>query len=117
MMDSDSERECQVSVCGILVDIVSPNVEIHSNRPLVLTLDDGTAVVNCVMFGHQHHPHLANLELGQCCVARGVVATFRDQIQIRCELIKLVNDVNFETLWINKVLYEKKQLSLSRPIT
>jgi len=115
MMDSD--RECQVSVCGMLVDIVSPNIEIYSNRPLVITLDDGTGVVSCAMFGHQHHPHLTQLELGQSCVARGVIANYRGKTQIRCELIKLVNDVNFETLWINKVLYEKKQLSHTRPIT
>ena len=69
------------------------------------------------MFGHQHHPHLTQLELGQSCVARGVIANYRGKAQIRCELIKLVNDVNFETLWINKVLYEKKQLSHTRPIT
>ena len=43
---------------------------------------------------------------------RGVLTSFRDTPQIKCESIKLVTDPNFETLWINKLLYEKKHLSV-----
>ena len=105
---SSDPSDCQVSVCGVVVDIVSPNIELHSNRPLVLSVDDGTGVVKCAMFGHYHHSHLRDISLGQCCLVRGTVTQYMNQTQIKCEVIKLVTDVNFETLWINKVLYEKR---------
>ena len=106
---SDQGYTGQVSVCGIVVDIVKPNPDIHSNRPLAISIDDGTGEVRCVMFGFQNYPHLlVNLSIGNCCVVRGVVTKYNNQIQIKSESIKLVTDPNFETLWINKILYEKQ---------
>ena len=66
--------------------------------------------MKCVLFRFQDIEHLKSLKLGQCCLVRGFVTTFRDSLQIKCESIKLVTDPNFETFWINKLLYEKKQL-------
>ena len=63
------------------------------------------------MFRFQDIEHLQSLKLGQCCLVRGIVTTFRDYPQIKCESIKLVTDPNFETFWINKLLFEKKHLS------
>ena len=63
------------------------------------------------MFRFQDVEHLHSLKLGQCCLVRGTVTTFRDSSQIKCESIKVVTDPNFETFWINKLLYEKKHLS------
>ena len=74
-------------------------------------IDDGTGEVKCVMFRFQEFEHLQSLNLGQCCLVRGILTSFRDTPQIKCESIKLVTDPNFETLWINKLLYEKKHLS------
>ena len=98
--------DTHVSVCGVVVDIVKPDLEVHSNRPLTVSVDDGTGEVRCVMFGFQHHKHLINLDIGDCVVVRGVVCEYKNQLQIKCENIKLVTDPNFETLWINKTLYE-----------
>ena len=71
--------------------------------------DDGTGVVQCCMFGHAHWPHLRSLQLGHCCLARGRVTVYRGAAQLKCDLVKIVTDPNFETLWINKVLFEKRQ--------
>ena len=107
---SDQDRNCHASVCGVVVDIVRPNLDLHSNRPLIISLDDGTGVVKCVLFMFVNLPYLQNLQLGQCCLVRGTVNVYNNQIQIKCQQVKIVNDVNFETLWINKVLFEKKQI-------
>ena len=71
--------------------------------------DDGTGVVQCCMFGHAHWPHLRSLQLGHCCLARGRVTVYRGAAQLKCDHVKIVTDPNFETLWINKVLFEKRQ--------
>ena len=101
--------DCQVSVAGTVVDIVRPNSQLSPNRPLVLSLDDGTGEVRCVFFGFQNYKHLTSVSLGQTFLARGLVSLYREDIQIKCETLKIVKDPNFETLWINKVIYEKKQ--------
>ena len=100
----------QVSVCGVVVDIIRPNLDLHSNRPLIISLDDGTGLVKCVIFSFVNVPHLQQLHLGQCCLVRGWVNVYNNQTQIKSQQVKIVNDVNFETLWINKVIYEKRQL-------
>ena len=72
-----------------------------------MSTDDGTGGVTCVMFGFQDFEHLQSLKLGQCCLVRGVLSTYRNSPQIKCASIKVVTDPNFETFWINKLLYEK----------
>ena len=99
-------EESEVSVCGIVVDVVKPPSDLTSRRPLVLSLDDGTSEIRCVFFGFQNYKHLTSASLGQCFVARGTVGLFREQLQVKCESLKIVTDPNFETLWINKVIYE-----------
>ena len=91
-----------------MVDIVRPNSQLSPNRPLVLSLDDGTGEVRCVFFGFQNYKHLTSVSLGQTFLARGLVSLYREDLQIKCETLKIVKDPNFETLWINKVIYEKK---------
>ena len=102
-------QHCQVSVSGTVVDIVMPNSQLNPSRPLVLSLDDGTGEVRCVFFGFQNFKHLTSVTLGQSFLARGLVSFYREDVQIKCESLKIVTDPNFETLWINKVIYEKKQ--------
>ena len=102
-------EECQVCVAGTVVDIVKPNSQLNPSRPLVLSLDDGTGEVRCVFFGFQNYKLLASSTLGQTFLARGQVSLYREEVQIKCESLKIVTDPNFETLWINKVIYEKKQ--------
>ena len=108
---SDLERyqDYQVSVSGTVVDIVMPNSQLSPSRPLVLSLDDGTGEVRCVFFGFQNFKHLTSVTVGQSFLARGQVSLYRENVQIKCETLKIVRDPNFETLWINKVIYEKKQ--------
>ena len=105
----DSYEDCLVCVSGTVVDIVMPNSQLNPSRPLVLSLDDGTGEVRCVFFGFQNYKHLTSVTVGQTFLARGLVSLFRDDVQIKCETLKIVTDPNFETLWINKVIYEKKQ--------
>ena len=100
--------DVQVSVVGVAVDVVSPDHELHPTRPLVVTLDDGTGVVRCVMFRHQELDHFRGVKIGDCFLARGVVTQYFDQTQIRCAALKELRDPNYETFWINKVLVEKK---------
>ena len=96
-------------VSGTVVDVVMPNSQLNPSRPLVLSLDDGTGEVRCVFFGFQNYKHLTSVTVGQTFLARGLVSFYRDDVQIKCESLKIVTDPNFETLWINKVIYEKKQ--------
>ena len=96
-------------MAGTVVDIVKPNSQLNPSRPLVLSLDDGTGEVRCVFFGFQNYKLLASSTLGQTFLARGQVSLYREEVQIKCESLKIVTDPNFETLWINKVIYEKKQ--------
>ena len=102
-------EDCQVCVTGTVVDIVKPNSQLNPSRPLVLSLDDGTGEVRCVFFGFQNYKHLTESTLGQTFLARGQVSLYREEVQIKCETLKIVTDPNFETLWINKVIYEKKR--------
>ena len=112
LLDSDhlslAAPDVQVSVVGVAVDVVSPDPELHPTRPLVVKLDDGTGVLQCVVFRHQGYPHLGNVKIGDCFLARGVVGQYFQQTQIKCSALKSVDDPDFETLWINKVLLEKK---------
>merc|ERR1712179_811975 len=112
LLDSDHlpllAPDVQVSVVGVAVDVVSPDPELHPTRPLVVTLDDGTGVVKCAMFRHQGYQHLRQVKIGDCFLARGVVGEYFQQTQIKCSALKRVEDPDFETLWINKVLLEKK---------
>ena len=57
-------------------------------------------------------PDWANdLSIGDQVVARGTLKLFRNNLQMTVKGLKKVVDNNFETLWmwINKVIYEKKQ--------
>lgn len=100
--------DVQISVVGVAVDVTKPDPELHPTRPLVVTLDDGTGVVRCVLFGHQGLDHLSDAKIGDCFQARGLVTQYFEQTQIKCSALKIVDDPNFETLWINKVLLEKR---------
>ena len=98
-----------VSVWGVAVEVMKPCVEMKPTRPLTLSLDDGTSEIKCVLFGFQSYKHLADVSVGQSFLASGSVSEYRQELQIKCESLKIVKDPNFETLWINKVLYEKKE--------
>eukprot|EP00092_Neocalanus_flemingeri_P105578 GFUD01135359.1.p1 GENE.GFUD01135359.1~~GFUD01135359.1.p1 ORF type:complete len:140 (+),score=38.27 GFUD01135359.1:25-420(+) len=107
--------DVQISVIGVAVDVTNPDPETHPTRPLVVTLDDGTGVVSCVLFGHKELDHLRGVKIGDSFHARGVVmvSQYYQQTQLKCSALKVVTDPNFETLWINKVLLEKKNTDFS----
>ena len=98
----------KVSVVGVAVDVINPDYDLHPNRPLTVSLDDGTGVIKCVLFRHREQPHLADIKIGDCFLARGLVGQYFEQTQIKCDVLKVVDDPNFETFWVNKVLVEKK---------
>merc|ERR1719369_2300119 len=77
-----------------------------------MTLDDGTGVIKCVLFGFQGVEHLMSVKIGDCFQACGVISHYYYQTQIKCSVIKSVDDPHFETLWINKVLLDKKNKDL-----
>ena len=106
--------DVQVSVVGVAVDVINPDPEVHPTRPLVVTLDDGTGVVRCVLFRHHELDHLKGVKIGDCFLARGVISHYFEQTQLKCGALKIVEDPNFETLWINKVLLEKKNRESSK---
>ena len=106
--------DVHVSVVGIAVDVISPDPEVHPTRPLVVTLDDGTGVIRCVLFRHHELEHLKGVKIGDCFLARGVVSEYFEQTQIKCAALKIVKDPDFETLWINKVLLEKRNRESSK---
>ena len=106
--------DVHVSVVGIAVDVISPDPEVHPTRPLVVTLDDGTGVIRCVLFRHHELEHLKMVKIGDCFLARGVISEYFEQTQIKCAALKIVKDPDFETLWINKVLLEKKNRESSK---
>ena len=101
-------EDCQVTIVGVVVDISCPDPELHPNRPLVVRLDDGTGVIKCAMFRHHTLNHLKDIKMGDCFQARGTVNRYFEELQIKCVALKTVIDPNFETLWMNKVISERK---------
>jgi hypothetical protein len=103
----NTDQSARVAVCGIVVDTV------HSisnpSRPLVILLDDGTGCLDCAYFQPDKDALFASLGLGDALQVNGTVGVFRGQMQLRCDAVRRVKDVNFETLWINRVIYCSKR--------
>ena len=102
----DTVIKDQLSVCGIVVDVVKPPD--HSRRPYKLAVDDGTGVLDVVFWGNDMPEWAKNIDIGESVLARGTLKLFRNNLQMVAKSLKKVADVNFKTLWINKCLYEKK---------
>lgn len=94
-----------VSCLGTIVDLVRPDPD--STRPLVLRLDDGTGTIECVQFRPGQDARA--LKIGDDVVVYGAVQVYRDAPQVRVERLARVLDPNLQTLWINQVIYCKKQ--------
>ena len=91
--------DVHVSVVGIAVDVISPDPEVHPTRPMVVTLDDGTGVIRCVLFRHHELEHLKMVKIGDCFLARGVISEYFEQTQIKCAALKIIKDPDFEKLY------------------
>ena len=93
-----------VTCSGTVVDLVN-----NADRPpLVLRLDDGTGTVQAVIFRPPpSESKTAVLKIGDNCVVSGMVQTYRETLQIKCDRIKRVTDPNHYAMWINKVIYYK----------
>jgi len=93
-----------VTCSGTVVDLVN-----NADRPpLVLRLDDGTGTVQAVIFRPPpSESKTAALKIGDNCVVSGMVQTYRETLQIKCDRIKRVTDPNHYTMWINQVIYYK----------
>ena len=97
------DLSARVAVCGVVVDTVSSCG--HPSRPLLIRLDDGTGCLDCVYFQPDKDALFASLRLGTALQVNGTVSVFRERIQLRCDAVRRVTDINFETLWINRVIY------------
>lgn len=89
-----------VTCSGTVVDLVPAD----TTRPLVFRLDDGTGTIASVLF---RPPPETNVKIGDDVVIYGVVQSYRDDLQIKCDKMKLIQDPNHHTLWINQVIYYK----------
>ena len=105
---NDTVIRDQLSVCGIIVDVAMPP-ESLSRRPFKLALDDGTGVLDVVIWRNDMPEWAKDLGIGDSVVARGTLKLFRNDLQLSVKCLKKVVDMNFETMWIIKVIYEKKQ--------
>ena len=68
----------------------------------------------CSVQTYRELEHLTMVKIGDCFLARGVINEYFEQTQIKCAALKIVKDPDFETLWINKVLLEKKNRESSK---
>ena len=97
----------QVALCGVVVDIIAV-VAGSLTRPLVIRLDDGTGCLDCAYFRPDKETIGTSLKLGDAVLITGAVHIYRDQLQLRCEAVRRVTEANFETLWINRVIYVRQ---------
>jgi len=104
-----------VSVFGTIVDIDGPtayhdtgNTE-STHRPLVCCLDDGTGQIQAVYFVPRHHHlqplQIQSLQIGADVVVGGTVQEYRHATQIKCDWVRCVEDVNYQSVWINQVIF------------
>ena len=101
---NDTVIRDQLSVCGIIVDVAMPPDSL-SRRPFKLELDDGTGVLDVVIWRNDMPEWAKDLGIGDSVVARGTLKLFRNDLQLSVQCLKKVVDMNFETMWINNVIY------------
>jgi len=101
-----------VSCSGTVVDITGNELpgadgEPTSNRPLQLVLDDGTGQLSVVYFrsSSRRSDVPGRVGIGDDLVVHGRIQMYRDTVQMKCDLIKIVQDPNIQTLWINQVIF------------
>ena len=103
---NDTVIRDQLSVCGIIVDVAMPPDSL-SRRPFKLELDDGTGVLDVVIWRNDMPDWANDLSIGDQVVARGTLKLFRNNLQMTVKGLKKVVDNNFETL----------HCGLKRPLT
>ena len=90
----DTVIKDQHSVCGIVVDVVKPP-DSHSRRLYKLAVDDGTGVLDVVIWGNDMPEWAKNIDIGESVLARGTLKLFRGNLQMVAKSLKKVADVNF----------------------
>ena len=103
----NNERKSHVAVCGILVNLLKS----CADKPTVITLDDGTGLVDCVLFGNCSNGSvdMDELCLGECLEIRGRPNLYRGAWQLVVKSVVAVKDPNLETVWINQAIYHKQR--------
>ena len=56
--DCSRLEETTVVVQGTVVELDKPDPQLHTTRPISLSLDDGTGVLKVAAFRHSSLPHL-----------------------------------------------------------
>jgi len=77
-------------------------------KPTVLTIDDGTGSLPAVYFDVQQVV-TNNIDVGCDVIVYGHVQVYRQDLQFKCDRIKIVKDPDIQTLWINQVLLAKNK--------
>ena len=100
--DALTSVDSAVSCFGTIVEITGPSSDdLSSNRPLQLVLDDGTGQLCSVYFKPDRADLQARLRIGDDVVVHGTVQLYREAVQLKCDVLKLVSDPNLQSLWIN----------------
>jgi len=94
-----------VSCYGTVLTIRYPSA---NNKPVVFTIDDGTCSIPAVFFdAKQIMVH--NVDIGDDVIVYGYAQMYREEIQLKCDRVKFVQDPDSQALWINQVLICKKR--------
>ena len=103
----NNDNKSHVAVCGVLVNFVKSN----GDKPTVLTVDDGTGLVDCVLFGNccDGSVDRDELTIGECLEVRGRPNLYRGSWQIVVRSVAAVKDPNLETVWINQAIHHKER--------
>ena len=106
--DAGEAGSSDVSFFGTIIDLIRVDSSVNSARPMALRLDDGTGTISCVYFRPDKLELQDDIKIGDDLLAYGTIQEYRDSSQLRCEKIKFVSDPNFQSLWINQVIYYKE---------
>jgi RecG-like helicase len=91
---------------GTILTLRSPATPQH--KPLMLTIDDGTGSIPAVYFDVRERIS-NNLDIGDDVIVYGHVQVYREDVQFKCDKIKVVKDPNIQALWINQVIIGKNK--------
>jgi len=100
LIDALANINSYTSCFATIIDLRPSNIP---SRPTMMTLDDGTGRVPAVHFGGEGCVE-QHLDIGDDVVVYGYTQIYRQDIQFKCDRIKLVTDPNLQTLWINQIV-------------
>jgi len=104
--DAITNMDENFSCYGTILNLRSSNSP--RQKPTLLTIDDGTGSLPAVYFDVQSIL-TNNLDIGDDVIVYGHVQVYREDVQFKCDRIKIVKDPNLQSLWINQVLIAKQK--------